>query len=116
MHADDVIYIGELEIRTAEGLVVAAGQTLKLSVREFQLLVALASRPGHVIRRETLFDVVWGGELRPGDLSIDVYIRKLRVKLEQAVPHRQFIHTHVGFGYRLQPELSPHFHNQDTDR
>jgi DNA-binding response OmpR family regulator len=46
---------------------------------------------------------VWGGALRDGDRSIDVYVHKLRVKLEQALPDRQFIHTHVGFGYRFAP-------------
>jgi DNA-binding response OmpR family regulator len=53
---------------------------------------------------------VWGGTLREGDRSIDVYIHKLRVKLEQAVPDARFIHTHVGFGYRFAPEVSRAFH------
>jgi DNA-binding response OmpR family regulator len=42
--------------------------------------------------------------MRPGDRSVDVYIRKLRVKLEQALPDWSFIHTHFGFGYRLSAE------------
>ena len=49
---------------------------------------------------------VWGGELRPGDRSVDVYVSKLRSKLEAALPDRRFIHTHPGFGYRFQPEPS----------
>ena len=44
--------------------------------------------------------------MRPGDRSVDVYVRKLRVKLEQALPGWRFIHTHFGFGYRLAPERS----------
>jgi DNA-binding response OmpR family regulator len=42
--------------------------------------------------------------MRPGDRSVDVYVRKLRVKLESALPGWRFIHTHFGFGYRLTAE------------
>jgi DNA-binding response OmpR family regulator len=101
--ADEVIRTGGLEIHAAEGLVVADRRALKLSVREFDLLVALARSAGGIVRREDLFAWVWGHELRAGDRSIDVYVHKLRVKLEQALPDRAFIHTHVGFGYRFAP-------------
>jgi DNA-binding winged helix-turn-helix (wHTH) protein len=50
---------------------------------------------------------VWGGELRAGDRSVDVYVSKLRRKLEAALPDRRFIHTHPAFGYRFQPQPSP---------
>src|SRR4051794_22128935 len=107
---EDVIHIGALEICAHDGLLVAGGRTVPLSVREFELLVALARHCGRIVSREVLYERVWGGELRPGDRSVDVYVRKLRVKLEQALPEFRFIHTHVGFGYRLEPELSPAFH------
>jgi DNA-binding response OmpR family regulator len=48
--------------------------------------------------------------LRSGDRSIDVYVHKVRVKLEDALPQRRFIHTHVGFGYRFAAEPSHAFH------
>jgi len=102
----EVLRVGELEIRADDGLVVAGGHTVTLSVREFGLLVALARRPSRIVRRADLFQLVWGGPLREGDRSIDVYVHKLRVKLETALPEWRFIHTHVGFGYRLEPELS----------
>jgi DNA-binding response OmpR family regulator len=102
--ARDVIRIGELEIRAEDGLAVAGDRTLTLSVREFELLVALAHRARRIVRREDLYRIVWGGELREGDRSIDVYVHKLRVKLEEALPQWAFIHTHVGFGYRLEPQ------------
>jgi DNA-binding response OmpR family regulator len=105
---DDVLRCGELQVRPAEGLALAGGRILTLSVREFGLLVALVRRTGHVVRREDLYRLVWGAQLRPGDRSIDVYVHKLRAKLEEAIPGRAFIHTHVGFGYRLSPEWATH--------
>ena len=99
-----------------DGLVLAGGRALNLSVREFGLLVALARSGGGIVRREDLYARVWGGALRGGDRSIDVYIHKLRVKLEEALPDWRFIHTHVGFGYRFSPEPSHAFHIPATGR
>ena len=59
---------------------------IALSVREFELLVALATRAGRIVRREELFALVWRAPLRNGDRSVDVYVHKLRVKLEEALP------------------------------
>ena len=109
-HHRDTIRVGALEIHPTEGLALAEGSALSLSVREFGLLVALARSGGRIVRREDLYRLVWGGALRNGDRSIDVYIHKLRVKLEQALPDARFIHTHVGFGYRFSPEPSRAFH------
>src|SRR3712207_6279235 len=111
----EVLRIGDLEIRPDEGLVVVAGErAVTMSVREFGLLVALARRTGRVVRREDLYRMVWEAPLRAGDRSIDVYVHKLRAKLEEALPEWRFIHTHVGFGYRFAPELSHAFHNPAT--
>ena len=111
---DEVLRIGDLEIRPAEGLVLAGARPVVLSVREHAVLVALARRQGRVVRRQDLFALVWGAPLRDGDRSIDVYVHKLRVKLEEALPSWRFIHTHVGFGYRFSPEPSHAFHNRAT--
>jgi DNA-binding response OmpR family regulator len=113
---DEVLYVGALEIRPADGFVRAGAQTLHLSVREFGLIVALARSEGRVVHRADVYGEVWGRELRAGDRSIDVYIHKLRVKLERALPDWRFIHTHVGFGYRFTPEPSHAFHISATDR
>jgi DNA-binding response OmpR family regulator len=102
-HAEP-IRIDDLEITPGEGLVRAGGQVLTLSVREFQLLVAMVEHAGGIIGREELTRVVWRRELRPGDRSVDVYVSKLRAKLEHAVPSKRYIHTHPSFGYRFQPE------------
>jgi len=61
-------------------------------------------------------ETVWGGRLREGDRSIDVYVHKLRAKLEAALPGWSFIHTHVGFGYRFTPERSHPLHTTSTSR
>jgi DNA-binding response OmpR family regulator len=103
---EDTIRVGALEIHPSEGLALAHGRALSLSVREFGLLVALARSGEGIVRRDDLYRRVWGGPLRDGDRSIDVYVHKLRVKLEQAVPDARFIHTHVGFGYRFSPVRS----------
>ena len=84
-----------------DGLVLAGGRALTLSVREFGLLVALAAAAAGSCAARICTRAVWGGALRGGDRSIDVYIHKLRVKLEEALPDWRFIHTHVGFGYRF---------------
>jgi DNA-binding response OmpR family regulator len=110
----EILYAGELEIRLEEGLVLATGRALTLSVREFELLVAMARRLGAIITREELYNSVWGGPLRAGDRSVDVYVSKLRNKLEQALPDRRFIHTHPGFGYRFQPQPSRNVHMEST--
>ena len=112
---EDTIRIGALEIHPTQGLALAGGTALSLSVREFGLLVALARSGGRIVRREDLYRRVWGGALREGDRSIDVYVHKLRVKLEHALPGERYIHTHVGFGYRFAPEASRAFHIRGDD-
>jgi DNA-binding winged helix-turn-helix (wHTH) protein len=100
------IVVDDLEITRTEGLVRAGGQVLTLSVREFQLLVAMVEHAGGIVGRAELCRAVWGRELRAGDRSVDVYVSKLRAKLEQAVPERRYIHTHPSFGYRFQSQLT----------
>src|SRR3954471_12374772 len=94
----------DLEVRPEEHLALARGRALTLSVRELQVLVALARREGRVLSREELYETVWGGSLRGDDRSVDVYIHKLRAKLAAALPEWRFIHTHFGFGYRFAAE------------
>jgi DNA-binding response OmpR family regulator len=111
---DPILHVGALEIHPDDGLALAGGRALQLSVREFALLLALGRSDGVIVRREELYRRAWGGDFRPGDRSIDVYVHKLRVKLEEALPAWRFIHTHVGFGYRFSPEPSRAFHISST--
>jgi DNA-binding response OmpR family regulator len=113
---DEVLVAGRLEVRPGESLALANGRPLNLSVREFRLLVELARKTDRIVTREQLYTAVWGNELRDGDRSVDVYVHKLRDKLEAALPEWRFIHTHVGFGYRFSAEPSHPFHNPATGR
>lgn len=96
--------VGELEIRPLEFVALAAGTRLDLTVRELELLTALAVRRDRIVSRAELYTAVWGEPYRQSDRSVDVYVGKLRQKLEAALPHARFIHTHFGFGYRLSAE------------
>jgi DNA-binding response OmpR family regulator len=116
MRDAEVLRVGPLEVRPAEGLALADGQPLVLSVREHAVLVELARRQDRIVSREELYGLVWGRELRVGDRSVDVYVHRLRSKLEAAVPAWTLIHTHVGFGYRLSAERSHGFHTDATAR
>ncbi len=100
----DVIELGPLQIMPGEQLARVRGRTLMLSIRELHLLIELGRRSDRIVSREDLFRLAWGRKMRSGDRSVDVYVRRLRVKLEQALPGWRFIHTHFGFGYRLSPE------------
>jgi DNA-binding response OmpR family regulator len=112
----EVIKAGELEIRPDEYLAVAGGRALSLSIRELQLLAALARRPDRIVGRDELYATVWGERMRATDRSVDVYVHKLRTKLASALPDWRFIHTHFGFGYRFSPEPSHPFHHPATSR
>lgn len=101
---NEVLEVGPLEILPEEHLARADGRALMLSIRELRLLTELARRADRIMAREELFSLVWGREMRRGDRSVDVYVRKLRVKLQEALPGWRFIHTHFGFGYRLAAE------------
>src|ERR687894_1937356 len=106
----EVIRAGALEIRPSEYLALAGGRALTLSLKQLELLAALARREGRIVRREELYETVWGAPMRADERSVDVYIHKLRSKLAEALPGTRFIHTHFGFGYRFQPERSHLFH------
>jgi DNA-binding response OmpR family regulator len=98
------IVAGNLVIRPNEFLAHAGGRPIALTVRELSLLVALARREGRVVSRNELYAVVWQQPYRPYERSVDVYVGKLRQKLEDAAPAWRYIHTHFGFGYRFEAE------------
>lgn len=95
---------GELEIRADRFQAFVGGGSLDLTRREFELLQLLADAKGQVLEREAIYQRVWGYAMAHGDRSVDVFIRKLRQKLEKRSPGWRYIHTHFGVGYRFEPE------------
>jgi DNA-binding response OmpR family regulator len=98
------VIAGELEIRSDRFQAFVGGRDLDLTRREFELLQLLADAHGQVLQREEIYQRVWGYAMAHGDRSVDVFVRKLRQKLEALSPRWTYIHTHFGIGYRFQPE------------
>ena len=95
---------GELEIRADQFQAFVARTSVDLTRREFEVLQLLAQAKGKVLQREEIYQAVWGYAMAHGDRSVDVFIRKVRQKLEKASPDWNYIHTHFGVGYRFEPE------------
>jgi len=95
---------GELEIRPDQFQAFVAGRSVNCTRREFELLQNLAEANGKVIEREEIYQRVWGYTMAHGDRSVDVFIRKLRSKLQAVSPEWAYVHTHFGVGYRFEAE------------
>ena len=98
------VQAGELEIRTDQFQAFVGGSSVELTRREFELIDLLSKAEGRVLEREEIYQRVWGYAMARGDRSVDVFVRKLRQKLEKASPEWVYIHTHFGVGYRFAPE------------
>jgi DNA-binding response OmpR family regulator len=98
------VQAGEIEIRADRFQAFVAGSSVDLTRREFELLELLAGAEGRVLEREDIYRRVWGYEMARGDRSVDVFVRKLRHKLERASPGWRYVHTHFGVGYRFAAE------------
>ncbi len=95
---------GELSIRPDQFDAYVGLQPAGLSRREYELLRVLALLEGRVLERERIYERVWGYTMARGDRSVDVFVRKLRAKLEQISPEWRYVHTHFGIGYRFAAE------------
>jgi len=95
---------GEITIRPDLYQVYVNQISLELTAREFDILNLLTGSD-RVLRREEIYERVWGYAMAHGDRSVDVFVRKLRQKLRSASPAWSYIHTHFGVGYRFAPEL-----------
>jgi DNA-binding response OmpR family regulator len=105
---------GELEVRADQFQAFAAGRSVDLTRREFEVLELLAQASGKVVQREQIYQSVWGYAMAHGDRSVDVFVRKVRHKLEKASPDWSYIHTHFGVGYRFDAE--PRSRDQGFER
>jgi DNA-binding response OmpR family regulator len=95
---------GEVEIRSDRFQAFVSGESIDLTRREFELIELLAGAEGRVLEREEIYSRLWGYTMVRGDRSVDVFVRKLRQKLENASPQWRYIHTHFGIGYRFAAE------------
>jgi DNA-binding response OmpR family regulator len=98
------VVAGELEIRVDQFQAFVRGRSLDLTRREFEVLQLLSEANGQVLQREEIYQRVWGYAMARGDRSVDVFVRKVRQKLESASPGWEYIHTHFGIGYRFEPQ------------
>ena len=94
---------GDVEIETATREVRRAGEPLKLTAKEFDLLCFLARHPRQVFSRDQLMDRVWGYSAALDTGTVTVHIRRLREKIEDDPSHPRHLETVWGVGYRLSP-------------
>lgn len=100
-----VITFGELHIDSGRRLVTVKGNSVVLSVREFDLLITMAKRPGFTFTREMLLEQVWGHDYFGDTRVVDVYIRRVREKIEPDPAHPRWIITRWGVGYAFEGEI-----------
>ncbi len=98
------VEVGGLSVRPDRFQAFAGPISADLTRREFELIQLLAEREGQVLPREEIYERVWGYAMAHGDRSVDVFVRKLRQKLEKVSPDWRYIHTHFGIGYRFAAE------------
>ena len=90
--------MGDIVLSPSHREVTVAGEPLKLTLREFDLLEYLMRKPGVVFTRESLLQSVWGWDFDGGSRTVDVHVQTLRQKLGE---HASAIETVRGVGYRL---------------
>lgn len=100
--ANEVLRFGDLEIDVGSMTVQMQGRNVLTTVREFRLLEYLATHRGRVLTRDQLLDAVWKETPFVTPRSIDVYIRRLREKIELDPRHPQYLKTLRGIGYRFE--------------
>ena len=98
-----VLEAGGVELDRTSCQVRLHGTPVSLTATEFRLLEFLMSRPGVVFSRDQLLNAVWGQDRAITDRAVDVYVLRLRQKIEQDPADPKLIHSVRGFGYTLEP-------------
>jgi two-component system alkaline phosphatase synthesis response regulator PhoP len=99
------IEIDELRLDPGNVQAYLDGESAELTPTEFRLLYALALERGRVLTRDELLQRVWGRRATHRDRTVDVFVRKLREKVDQRATRHSFIQTRYGVGYKLEPLL-----------
>ena len=97
---DDVVRAGDLVINATKYEVSVKGRRANLRFKEYELLILMAVNPGRVYSRETLLNRIWGYDYLGGTRTVDVHVRRLRSKIEDA--DHSFIETVWNVGYRFK--------------
>jgi DNA-binding response OmpR family regulator len=100
---EQAIDVGEIRIRPDRHQAYVGETSLELTAREFEILYLLCQAE-RVLRREEIYETLWGYAMARGDRSVDVFVGKLRQKLRGGSPGWAYIHTHFGVGYRFAAE------------
>ena len=90
---------GHITVDTARRSALSDGQSVELTMKEFDLIEFLMKNPGKVYSREQLLDLVWGYDYQGDIRTVDVHIRRLREKLEKDPAKPEYIVTKWGIGY-----------------
>jgi len=99
----DTIEIDELRIDPSVVQAFVGQESLDLTPTEFRLLHMLASERGRVVTRDELLQTLWGRRHTYRDRTVDVFVRKLREKIDRRAARHTFIQTRYGVGYRFEP-------------
>lgn len=98
----EILSVGAIALDRSQREVTVAGESVKLTFSEFELLDALMTEPGRLLNRQELLRAIWGDSAYRDPRAIDVHIRHLREKLEPEPEKPQYILTVRGAGYRLR--------------
>jgi DNA-binding response OmpR family regulator len=98
------VELEELRIDPREVEAFVDGQPAGLTATEFKLLYALALEEGRVVTRDELLQRIWGRRETHRDRTVDVFVRRLREKIDRRAPRHTFIQTRYGVGYKLEPQ------------
>ena len=101
----EAIEIEELRIDPREVQAYVDGESAELTPTEFRLLYALALDRGRVTTRDELLQKIWGRRETHRDRTVDVFVRRLRDKIDRIAPRHTFIQTRYGVGYKLEAVL-----------
>jgi DNA-binding response OmpR family regulator len=99
----EAIEIEELRVDPGEVQAYVNGESADLTPTEFRLLYALALEQGRVVTRDELLQKLWGRRETRRDRTVDVFVRRLREKIDRRATRHSFIQTRYGVGYKLEP-------------
>lgn len=99
VESSNVVRVHDMEINTTNRVLVLRGKEVRLTAKEFDLLLLFINNRGKVFTREQMLEVVWKYDYTGDARTVDVHIRRLREKIELDSSHPEYIFTKWGVGY-----------------